>query len=130
MNKNLFRIIFNKRRGQLMVVAETSSSEGKGSRGEAVNSGHTAIADYATVALSALSFAVFCALGTVLWVLPTPNVHAQVVAYRQAPGNQQPTILQTANGLPQVNIQTPSASGVSHNMYSQFDVQSLSLIHI
>ena len=105
MNKNLFRIIFNKRRGQLMAVAETSSSQGKGSRGEAVTSDHPAIANYATVAISALSFAVLCALGAVLWVLPTPNVHAQVVAYRNAPGNQQPTVLQTANGVPQVNIQ-------------------------
>jgi filamentous hemagglutinin len=46
------------------------------------------------------------------------------LAYRNAPGNQQPTIFQTANGVPQVNIQTPSAAGVSRNVYSQFDVQS------
>src|SRR5690606_712415 len=39
-------------------------------------------------------------------------------------GKQRPTLLQTANGLPQVNIQTPSAAGVSRNTYSQFDVQS------
>ncbi|NDF45588.1 MAG: filamentous hemagglutinin N-terminal domain-containing protein, partial [Betaproteobacteria bacterium] len=69
-----------------------------------------------------------CALGAVLWALPTPVAHAQVVAYRQAPGNQQPTILQTANGLPQVNIQTPSAAGVSRNVYSQFDVESKGVI--
>ncbi|MDR2837668.1 MAG: hypothetical protein LBV49_03730, partial [Azonexus sp.] len=33
-------------------------------------------------------------------------VHAQVVAYKAAPGNQQPTILNSANGIPLVNIQT------------------------
>jgi len=106
-----------------MAVAETSSSQGKGSIGESVTSGHPAIADYATIAISTLSFAVLCALGAVLWALPTPNAHAQVVAYRNAPSNQQPTVLQTANGVPQVDIQTPSAAGVSRNVYSQFDVQ-------
>jgi filamentous hemagglutinin len=128
MNKNLFRIIFNKRRGQLMAVAETSSSQGKGSIGETTVSGEPAITNSATVAISALGFAVLCALGAVLWVLPTPNAHAQVVAYRQAPGNQQPTVLQTANGVPQIDIQTPSAAGVSRNVYSQFDVQSNGVI--
>ncbi|WP_193317315.1 ESPR domain-containing protein, partial [Janthinobacterium sp. FT14W] len=34
MNKNLYRIIFNKRRGQLMVVAENASSQGKAAKGE------------------------------------------------------------------------------------------------
>lgn len=48
---------------------------------------------------------------------------AQIVANRNAPGNQQATILQTANGLPQVNIQSPNGAGVSMNSYSQFDVQ-------
>ncbi|WP_236657742.1 hemagglutinin repeat-containing protein [Limnohabitans sp. TS-CS-82] len=60
--------------------------------------------------------------------MPTTNAHAQVVAYRNAPGNQQPTVLQTANGVPQVDIQTPSAAGVSRNVYSQFDVQSNGVI--
>lgn len=55
-------------------------------------------------------------------------VNAQVVAYRHAPGNQQPTVLRTGNGIPLVNIQTPSAQGVSRNVYSQFDVDSKGVI--
>ena len=51
-------------------------------------------------------------------------VQAQVIADPSAPGNQRPTILQTGNGLPQINIQTPSAAGVSRNTYRQFDIHS------
>ncbi len=128
MNKNSFRIIFNKRRGQLMAVAENSSTQGKGAIGETSFSGESGIVGNATVGIGALSFAMLCALGVVLWALPTPNAHAQVVAYRNAPGNQQPTVLQAANGVPQINIQTPGAAGLSRNVYSQFDVQSKGVI--
>ncbi|EGM2645168.1 filamentous hemagglutinin N-terminal domain-containing protein [Salmonella enterica] len=57
-----------------------------------------------------------------------PAYAAGIVADHSAPGHQQPTITQTASGIPQVNIQTPSAGGVSHNTYSQFDVSNQGVI--
>ncbi len=54
----------------------------------------------------------------------TGSANAQVIVDPSAPGNQRPTVLQTTNGLPQINIQTPSAAGVSRNTYRQFDIQS------
>lgn len=98
MNKNRHRIVFNASRGQRMAVAEVAASHGGASR-----------------APVAMAMAVF------LLCAPT---HAQVVADPNAPGHQRPTILQTGNGLPQINIQTPSAGGVSRNTFRQFDVQS------
>ncbi|WP_415869056.1 hemagglutinin repeat-containing protein [Burkholderia ubonensis] len=46
-------------------------------------------------------------------------VHAQIVGA----GPNAPSVIQTPNGLPQVNINKPSAAGVSLNTYNQFDVQ-------
>ncbi|MBS1229228.1 MAG: putative hemagglutinin-related protein, partial [Proteobacteria bacterium] len=118
MNKHLYRIVFNDTRGQLMVVAETASGDGKSARQP---DQRPAAPYWAT--LRALSFALLAALG-----LAFSAAHAQIVAYRNAPGNQQPTVLSAGNGVPLINIQTPSAAGVSRNSYSQFDVQSAGAI--
>ena len=47
--------------------------------------------------------------------------YADIVADANAPTNQQATILNTASGATQVNIQTPTAKGISVNQYSEFN---------
>ncbi|MDQ7970278.1 MAG: filamentous hemagglutinin N-terminal domain-containing protein, partial [Oxalicibacterium faecigallinarum] len=121
MNKNLYRIVLNKARGMLMVVAEHISSEGKGEKKHA--SVVTERKEWLHVLqIRDIAFAAKLLAGVIAVI--TPATHAQITADPTAPGNQRPTVLQTANGLPQVNIQTPSAAGVSRNTYSQFDVQN------
>lgn len=113
MNKHLYRIIFNAARGMLMVVAEiTRSGHLRAARRRSPSCGREV-----QVRLSPVSLALWLAAGLVS--LPA---QADIVADGNAPGNQQPTVLSTASGLPQVNIQTPNGQGVSRNQYSQFDV--------
>ena len=55
-------------------------------------------------------------------------VTAQVIADQAAAPDKRPVVDSTATGLPLVQIATPSAAGVSHNQYSQFNVDPVGLI--
>jgi|GEM_PF-4029493 len=68
-----------------------------------------------------LHLALLVALGHIVLA---PSIHAQIVVDTNAPNSQQPTVLEASNGVPLVNIQTPSAAGVSRNTYQQFDVNA------
>lgn len=113
MNKNSYRIIFNKKRGTLMAVAETVKSRGKESYSSRAPTGqqHPPL-----MRLIGLAVAVAAAFGNVT------VVNAQIVSDPNAAGNKRPVIDTTANGRPLVQIATPSAAGVSHNQYNQFNV--------
>ncbi|RLM21386.1 filamentous hemagglutinin, partial [Brenneria alni] len=119
MNKNLYRIVFNKARNMLMVVADIARS---GRTGSSPSSGIGHTHSRLIGKVSALSFSLWLAIGAV------QSVQANIVANSGAPKNQQPTILNSANGTPQVNIQTPSTGGVSRNNYTQFDVNRKGVI--
>ena len=122
MNKRHYKVIFSRVLNQLVVVSELAKSQGK-AQSENVSSEQEKTGLFSTaLSLNPIHFSLMLALG---FVFLSPSVYAEDMAIRadkSAPGNQQPIVLQTANGLPQVNIQTPSAGGVSRNQYSQFDV--------
>uniref|UniRef100_UPI000E58F884 ESPR-type extended signal peptide-containing protein n=1 Tax=Haemophilus haemolyticus TaxID=726 RepID=UPI000E58F884 len=124
MNKRHYKVIFSRVLNQLVVVSELAKSQGK-AQSENVSSEQEKTGLFSTAlsfSLNSIHFSLMLALG---FVFLTPSAHAEDMAIRadkSAPGNQQPIVLQTVNGLPQVNIQTPSAGGVSRNQYSQFDV--------
>ena len=122
MNKRHYKVIFSRVLNQLVVVSELAKSQGK-AQSENVSPEQEKTGLFSsTLSLNPIHFSLMLALG---FVFLSPFVHAEDMAIRadkSAPGNQQPTVLQTGNGLPQVNIQTPSAGGVSRNQYSQFDV--------
>lgn len=122
MNKHLYRIIFNKARGIMMAVAENVSAQAKGEATSSASGATKPLMEQICLQLKSISFAAKLTAGVMTCIMPI--AHAQIVADPTAPNNQRPTIVQTANGLPQVNIQAPSAAGVSRNTYSQFDVQS------
>ncbi|HKR47091.1 MAG TPA: filamentous hemagglutinin N-terminal domain-containing protein [Paraburkholderia sp.] len=121
MNRHFYRLVFSRFRGMLVAVEETATATGK-------NQGETA-----GVAPAARHFAVrFLLRHTVFGVLVLAGalpviVHAQVVADPNA-GGHKPTVIQTANGIQQVNITRPSGAGVSINGYTQFDVPKAGVI--
>ena len=122
MNKRHYKVIFSRVLNQLIVVSELAKSQGKAqSENMSLEQEKTGLFSTA-LSLNPIHFSLMLALG---FVFLSPSVQAEDMAIRadkSAPGNQQPTVLQTGNGIPQVNIQAPSQAGVSRNQYSQFDV--------
>src|SRR5687767_3097345 len=99
MNQRLYRIVFNKARGLLMVVAEIVRAHGKGdSPASGVGATRQRGLCIQLARLKLVSFATQVALGASLIVIPLAQ--AQIVADRSAPKTEQPTVLVTPNGVP------------------------------
>ncbi|QWA11596.1 hemagglutinin repeat-containing protein [Sodalis ligni] len=121
MNKNLYRIIFNQARGMLMVVADIACAghvcSGRGQPGRILPKAGR------PCRLATLNFCLLMAFGGISF-----SARAGFAVDPHAPGDQQPNITQTANGIPQIDIQTPNEHGLSHNSFSQFDVDPSGVI--
>lgn len=53
---------------------------------------------------------------------------APILPDQRAPGNRQPLVQETENGIPLVNMAAPSAGGVSRNDYDRFNVPEKGVI--
>ncbi|WP_423392498.1 hemagglutinin repeat-containing protein [Burkholderia sp. LMG 21824] len=111
MNKNRYRVVYSRARGAMMVVQENGNApRTAGNSGGA--SGPSSLPGLRVV-WQPLAMAAALLFGVPLFsfaqIAPTPGTSTHVI--------------QTQNGLPQVNIAAPSGAGVSVNTYNQFDVQ-------
>ncbi|RQZ59632.1 hemagglutinin repeat-containing protein [Burkholderia sp. Bp9004] len=108
MNKKCYRVVFNRARGAMMAIQENGSSPHAAGNSKGVSAPSRLRIIWQPIAMAAaLLFGV--PLFSFAQIAPTPGTSTHVI--------------QTQNGLPQVNIAAPSGAGVSVNTYNQFDVQ-------
>lgn len=72
--------------------------------------------------LTTLSLGMLLAFGAI------QPAQANIVADDNAAAGLRPDVTETQGGIPQVNIQAPSAGGVSRNVYSEFNIDGRGVI--
>lgn len=106
MNKKTYRLVYSRLRGMMVAVEETATAAGKAESGESRAGRRSRGSSGLLIAVASLAAVPSFAPAQ---IAPVPGTTTHVI--------------QTQNGLPQVNIAKPSGAGVSVNTYNQFDVQ-------
>ncbi|WP_081059135.1 ESPR-type extended signal peptide-containing protein [Burkholderia anthina] len=107
MNKKCYRVVFNRVRGVMIAVQENGSSpRAVGNKGVSAPSGLAEL----RIVWQPIAMAAALLFGVPLFsfaqIAPTPGTSTHVI--------------QTQNGIPQVNIAAPSGAGVSVNTYNRW----------
>ena len=116
MNKGIYKVIFSTTLQQMIAVWEYGRGKGK-------NNNCTKSRPAPKLRLLPVCIALACGLAPAsLWA------QSVITEDDLAAARERPTVLKTANGLPQIDIQTPDDAGISMNRYSQFDVDAAGAI--
>lgn len=121
MNKDVYRLVFHRSRALCMVVGELAKGAVKYSLTTACKPRKQ---PGLVATLKPLVFATWLMAG---WVFTAPAA-ADIVADTRVSGHQLQQVVDTANGIPQVNIRTPNQRGLSHNSYTEFDIDTRGVI--
>lgn len=105
MNRS-YRHVWNKAQGRFVVAAENASSRGQG----AGRSTRRAVVTGA-------------ALGAVMGLAAMPAAHAQITV-----ANGKTEVFRASNGVQVVNIETANQAGLSHNKFTNYNVEAAGLV--
>ncbi|MEK1939390.1 MAG: filamentous hemagglutinin N-terminal domain-containing protein [Pseudomonas sp.] len=117
MNKRCFRLIFSKPLGFLIPVAETTCAQRKPGQQQ----GHSPIANPPAWSLKRLVLSLLLA-GVPGWAA------ADILVDPTTPAGST-HVISAGNGVPVIEIANPNAKGLSHNRFSEFDVQQPGVIY-
>ncbi|MCQ4681075.1 hemagglutinin repeat-containing protein [Ralstonia pseudosolanacearum] len=106
MNAKCYRTVFNAARGMLVAVEESARSTGKG-RGAGSRASRRRASALTLTAAAALA---------------APGLNAQSLTPDRSVPGPHPVVGVAANGTPVVNINAPSAAGVSANSFTHYNV--------